>query len=103
MDGKSFIDKNEMLKSAGIINDYVRKEEDLLKKITDCLKDEFDGTYTSNNYYNLRNSCSRIVNHSNVVVSNNKKITSTFNDIFALYDKGARIGAQKLEDARRDV
>ena len=33
MNGKNFINKNEVLKSVGIIDDCVRKEEDLLKKM----------------------------------------------------------------------
>lgn len=103
MNGKNFINKNEVLKSVGIIDDCVRKEEDLLKKITDSLKYDFEGTYSSSNYRNLHNSCTRIARHSNTVVANNKKISGTFNDIIVLYEMGARIGAQKLEDAGRDV
>lgn len=102
MDGKNFINRDEMLKSVDLINGYVQKEENLLNNIVNSLRDGFQENYNSINATSLRGTCYKIDKHCSVVVDNNKKISQTFIDVINLYERAALRSVQKLEEIKEN-
>ena len=102
MDG-AYLNDKEVLKSVQIINKFVASEESLLDNIANNLIYGFNDAYNSNNANRLTSSCRNLKGHINTVVSNNKKIVGTLNDVCILYKDIAFREKIKLQNARRDI